>query len=41
MDLAAAAGIRAAYEVFPLEDANDALAAIAADGCAAPRSCRY
>ena len=27
MDLAAEAGIRAAYEVYPLEDANDALAA--------------
>ena len=31
MDLAAVAGIRAAYEVFPLEAANEALAAIKAD----------
>lgn len=30
MDLAAAAGIEVAYEVFPLDAANDALAAIAA-----------
>jgi propanol-preferring alcohol dehydrogenase len=31
MDLAAAAGVRAEFEVFPLEAANDALAAIKAD----------
>ena len=31
MELAAEAGIRAAFEVFPLEEANDALAAIATD----------
>lgn len=32
MDLAATAGIEVAYEVFPLDAANDALAAIAAGG---------
>jgi len=31
MDLAARAGVRTAYEVFPLEAANDALSAIATD----------
>ena len=31
MELAAAAGIRAEYEVFPLEAANDVLGAIKAD----------
>jgi propanol-preferring alcohol dehydrogenase len=31
MDLAAAAGVRAEFEVFPLDAANDALAAIKAD----------
>jgi propanol-preferring alcohol dehydrogenase len=31
MDLAAVAGVRVAYEVFPLEQANDALLAIATD----------
>jgi propanol-preferring alcohol dehydrogenase len=31
MDLAAVAGVRVAYEVFPLEAANDALLAIATD----------
>jgi propanol-preferring alcohol dehydrogenase len=31
MDLAAVAGIRVAYEVFPLAAANDALSAIATD----------
>ena len=31
MDVAAEAGIRTRHEVFPLEAANDALAALAAD----------
>ena len=31
MDIAGEAGIRSSFEVFPLADANDALAAIAAD----------
>ena len=31
MTLAAEAGVQAEYETYPLADANDALAAIAAD----------
>ena len=41
MELAAEAGIRVADEVYPLEDANDALAAIASDAVPAPRCCRW